>query len=267
MRRPSRRGGPSAEPEAVNGELSVASEDLEADSHEASTEDASESGGRDGHGREDKIGVLMTRKSEVSQTDPVPDIPQHCVDPLRILTRAREIKGSVTVGERASVESEEEEPAVNPRGSDPPSQPRPILRSTVATRRPVQPFGEILAQAAWARGFMGAARQAFVADGASANWRIHKRWFSDFTAILDFIHALTSIFASAMAGRSSGQGWAVSTDWIQRVWSGRVDEVIEALTVRQSELGDPEEGDKETSPRCVVADPLSSLRNNQGRMR
>jgi hypothetical protein len=266
IRGPSRRGGPSAEPEVVDGELSVAPEELEADSNDAATEDASESGKRDGHWREDKIGLLMTMKSAVSETDPVPDIPRHFVDPLRILKLAREIKGSVPIGERDPVESEEE-PAVNPRGPDLSSQPRPIVRTTVATRMPVKPFGEILAQAAWARGFMGAARKAFVADGASANWRVHRRWFSDFTAILDFIHALTYIFASAMAGRAYHQGWDAYTDWIQRVWSGRVDEVIEALTVRQSELGEPEEGDKETSPRRVVAGTLTYLRNNEGRMR
>jgi hypothetical protein len=43
--------------------------------------------------------------------------------------------------------------------------------------------------------------------------------------------------------------------------------VIVALEVRQSELGAPEETDGETSPRCVVAEALSYLRNNKDRMR
>jgi hypothetical protein len=114
---------------------------------------------------------------------------------------------------------------------------------------------------------MSAVRKAFVGDGASTNWTVHKRWFSDFTPILDFIHALSYIFASAMAGRAFRDGWDVYADWIQRVWSGRVEKVIEALAARQSELGEPEKGDKENSPRRVVAEALTYLRNNKERMR
>ncbi len=130
-----------------------------------------------------------------------------------------------------------------------------------------QRFGEILAWAAWARGFAAAGRKAFVADGASANWTIHKQWFSDYVAILDFIHALSYVFAAAMAGQGFRTGWEAYTAWIQQVWSGRVEEVIAALEVRQSELGAPEEADGETSPRRVVAEALTYLRNNKDRMR
>ena len=145
--------------------------------------------------------------------------------------------------------------------------PKPRVRTMVATREPAERFGEILAWAAWARGFAAAARKAFVADGASTNWTIQKRWFSDYVAILDFIHALSYVFAAAMAGRGFRAGWEAYTAWIQQVWSGRVDEVIAALEVRQSELGAPEESDGETSPRRVVAEALTYLRNNKDRMR
>ena len=145
--------------------------------------------------------------------------------------------------------------------------PKPRVRTMVATREPAERFGEILAWAAWARGFAAAARKAFVADGASANWTIHKQWFSDYVAILDFIHALSYVFAAAMAGQGFRTGWEAYTAWIQKVWSGRVDEVIAALEVRQSELGAPEEADGETSPRRVVAEALTYLRNNKDRMR
>src|SRR5262249_1085534 len=145
--------------------------------------------------------------------------------------------------------------------------PKPRVRTMVATREPAERFGGILAWAAWARGFAVALRKAFVADGASANWTIHKQWFSDFVAILDFIHALSYVFAAAMTGQGFRAGWEAYTSWIQRVWSGRVDEVIAALEGRQSELGTPEEVDGETSPRRVVAEALTYLRNNKGRMR
>ena len=113
----------------------------------------------------------------------------------------------------------------------------PELRTTVATRAPAKQFKAILAQAAWALGFATAKRKAFVADGAAVNWTTHKQWFSDFEAILDFIHALSYIFAAAMAGRSFGDGWKTYVAWIQEIWSGQVERVISALEARQSGVG------------------------------
>ena len=128
-------------------------------------------------------------------------------------------------------------------------------------------FGATLAAAARARGFYGAKRKAFVADGAETNWATQKRWFSDFTAILDFIHALSYVFAAAMAGRGFAAGWEVYVRWISWVWEGRVAKVIEELERRQTEVGMPAADESESSPQRVVAEALGYLRNNQQRMR
>jgi hypothetical protein len=48
-------------------------------------------------------------------------------------------------------------------------------------------------------GLYAAKRRAFVADGLSENWSVYKRYFSRWTAVLDFVHALTYVYA-AMAG-------------------------------------------------------------------
>jgi hypothetical protein len=145
--------------------------------------------------------------------------------------------------------------------------PRPELRTTVATRAPAKRFKSILAQAAWALGFATAKRKAFVADGAAVNWTTHKQWFSDFVAILDFIHALSYIFAAAMAGRSFRDGWETYVTWIQEVWSGHVERVISALESRQAELGQATKDEPETSPRRVIATTLGYLKTQKGRMR
>jgi hypothetical protein len=218
-----------------------------------------------GHWREDKIGVLMTMTGEVFSDDPCPEIPEHFVDPTRILKLAREIKGSVTVTEDAAGGPPESDAGDDP-GPAAASAPRPRVRTTVATRGNAKRFGAILAQAAYARGFAAAGRKAFVADGAATNWKTHKQWFSDYTAVLDFIHALSYVFAAAMAGRGFRAGWEAYTAWIQKVWSGRVEDVITALEARQSEVGTPEPGDPETGPRAVVAEALTYLRNNAARM-
>ena len=210
-------------------------------------EEADEEEPRHGHWREDKIGVLMTMTSEVSTTDPCPEIPEHFVDPTRILKLVREIKSGVSVPER-----DEPEAAVGAVESEPDAEsnwrPRPELQTTVATRAPAKTFKAILAQAAWALGFATAKRKAFVADGAAVNWTTHKQWFSDFVAILDFIHALSYIFAAAMAARSFRQGWEAYVDWIQKVWSGQIEQVIAALESRQAQLGQPTKDESETSP-------------------
>jgi hypothetical protein len=226
---------------------------------------------RNGHWREDKIGLLMTMTSKVSIDDPCPTIPENFIDPTRIFRLAREIKGHAGGAKNEATEPPESETqSLNDSDQDKDAAsatPKPRVRTMVATREPAERFGEVLAWAAWARGFAAALRKAFVADGAAANWTIHKQWFSDYVAILDFIHALSYVFAAAMTGQGFPTGWEAYTSWIQKVWSGRVDEVIAALEVRQSELGAPEEADGETSPRRVVAEALTYLRNNKDRMR
>lgn len=98
--------------------------------------------------------------------------------------------------------------AAEPARYQPPKVPR---RSAVATRQSWQRFGPLVAAAAWAAGFFGAARQAFVTDGAANHWTWWRRHFSSFTPVLDLIHALSYVFASAMAGRRFAEGWPVHT--------------------------------------------------------
>jgi hypothetical protein len=224
---------------------------------------------RTGHWREDKIGLLLTMTSEVSTDDPCPEIPENFIDPTRIFRLAREIKGHIKgAADDSTAPPEAMDDDDTAQNNDTAAAiPKPRVRTMVATRKPAERFGEIPAWAAWLRGFAAAVRKAFIADGASVNWTIHKQWFSDYVAILDFIHALSYVFASAMAGRGFGAGWEAFCVWIQLVWSGRVEEVITALEIRQAELGPPEESDGETSPRRVVAEALTYLRNNKDRMR
>ncbi|MBV8267451.1 MAG: hypothetical protein JO252_14095 [Planctomycetaceae bacterium] len=221
---------------------------------------------RRGHWREDKIGLLMTMTSAESAVDPCPTIPQTFINPLRIPKLVRELRKGCAPREDAVAESPETE------GEDPlecPEYTPPTVRvkSMVATRHEAASFGEIVAAAAQARGFYGARRKAFLGDGAESNWAVRKRWFSDFVAILDFIHVLSYIFAAAMAGRGFGPGWEVYVRWISWVWQGHVLKVIKELEQRQADLGLPGRDESETSPRRVVAEALRYLKNHQDQMR
>lgn len=210
--------------------------------------------------REMKVGCLWSMTSIVSAEDPCPQLPASFVDPERMRRMVREIKGFSA--SEASTEDETEKHRIDQR----PGRPEPLARSVVATRHEAETFGRLLASEAYQRGFSGAARKAFVADGSEANWGVWRRHFSHYAPILDFIHALTYVYAAAMAGRALKEGWQAYRAWAQWVWSGQTDRVIAALEVRQRELGEPTKETPQTTPSAIVAKSLGYLRNQRSRM-
>ena len=238
------------------------------------TEKADADEGRSGrHWREDKIGLLMTMKSEESTSDPCPEIPKNFIDPTRILKLSRELKAKTAAPQEAGKESSEPEVGVEALASGPSSTSEPtwtppevIEKRLVGSRVRWPAFGPILAQSAWAWGFYQAPRKAFIADGSENNWTIWREHFSSFEPILDFIHALSYVFAEAMAERRFGDGWRSYHGWITWVWKSDIAKVIEALAERQAELGEPLADDGETHPRRVVERSLGYLRNHQSQM-
>ena len=210
--------------------------------------------------REMKVGCLWSMTSQISAEDPCPQLPASFVDPERMRRMVREIKGF-----SASETSTEDETEVH-RIDERPGRPQPLARSVIATRHAVERFGKLLASEAHQRGFAGAARKAFVADGSEANWGVWRRHFSHYVPVLDFIHALTYVYAAAMAGRALKEGWQAYRAWAQWVWSGQTDRVIAALAVRQRELGEPAKETPQTAPSAIVAKSLGYLRNQRSRM-
>jgi hypothetical protein len=235
---------------------------------EAEQASDAEDGSTGKHWREDKIGLLMTMQSEVLASDPCPEIPEQFVDPTRILKLARELKKQALPSEEAVKETSEPEVGVETlaenRGQWKP--PEVQEKRLVGSRVRWPHFGPILAQAAWAWGFFEAKRKAFLGDGSDNNWTVWRQHFSSFVPILDFIHALSYVFAAAMAGRKFSEGWSIYERWIRWVWSGEVAQVIAALAQRQLELGTPLDADGETNARQIVAKALTYLQNHQSQM-
>ncbi len=219
-----------------------------------------------GHWREDRVGLLLTMHSDVSAADPCPEVPPSFLDAQRIPALVRELSRQVKAEDGEA--SEATDPAAAAGVQQEPSYTPPGVqkRKVVASRQPWRQFAPVLAAAAWGWGFQGATRKAFVADGAANNWTLQRRFFGSFVPILDFIHALSYVFAAALAGRPFAVGWACYRQWIAWVWQGRVSEVIAALSARQAELGLPEKDEPASSPRQVVASTLTYLRNHQGKM-
>lgn len=237
-------------------------------SAEATKDEAAPAQKKAGHWREDKIGLLLTMQSKASDRGPCPVIPRTFVDPKRISKLAREIRKQARQGEEAA------EPSADPEadaealeGGDKYEPPKPGSRKVVASRMPWPLFAVVVAAAAWALGFQGAKRKAFVGDGSDNNWEIQRRFFGSFVPILDFIHALSYVYAAAHAGRDRVLGWRLYCRWIKWVWGGQVSQVIEELGVAQAEVGLPEESDGETHPRVIVAEALRYLSNHAEKMK
>jgi hypothetical protein len=222
--------------------------------------------------REDKVGLLMTMSSERHAADPCPEIPASFVNPHWIPELAKQM------GQRGRARSSTEDPTdPPPAGAQPEAEQAPDkakweppeVRSKqfVATRRRWLEFGPMVAATAWSMGFYGALRKVFLGDGAENNWVLWRNHFSSFVPILDFIHALTYVFHSALAGRPFAEGWDVYQRWIRWVWTGEVEKVIAALAARQAELGPAAADAKATNPAQIVARALGYLQNHKDRMR
>jgi hypothetical protein len=171
----------------------------------ASPTDGKPTAGSQGDGlwKEYKAGVLMSMTSERHAEDPCPQLPATFADPGKMREIAREIKG-FTCESQVSSKAEEESPEFKKR----PGRPEVLVKSVVATCGDVDAFGPLLANAAYERGFHAAERKAFVADGSATNWSVWRKFFSQYTPIVDFVHALMYVYAGAMAGREANEGWS-----------------------------------------------------------
>ncbi len=223
---------------------------------------ASDDSSENGFWREYKAGVLMSMVSDEHAVDPCPDLPATFRDPGKMREMAREIKGfthesPVLLDTDESVELDSE---------DRDGRPKNLVRTVVATSGDVEEFGPLLAAAAHARGFHAAPRKAFVADGSATNWGVWRTYFSHYTPILDFVHALMYVYAAALAGCLPQEGWSRYCHWAQWLWGGQIDSLIAALGQRQQELGVPEPHEKGT-PRAQVAASLKYLTNQRSRMK
>jgi hypothetical protein len=231
------------------------------------------------HWHEYKGGLLQTLSSEVCTSDPCPQIPEFFLNQERMDKLAREITSVA-----ARVES-----SIHPPAPDEPSRseiaaivmgseeeqtamdykpPEVIDRDIVASRCDSQKFGRHLAALAWSLGFFAAKVKGFVGDGQNWIWTEWERHFKPygFVPILDFIHALTHVYAAAMAGNTAEDGWPVYVRWITAIWGGKTTSVIAELAIRQKELGLPTEEDGDTSPRKLITKTLTYLQNQQSRM-
>lgn len=218
---------------------------------------------RSGFWHESKVGCMLRMTSETSISDPTPTLPCTFTDRAKMHKMCSEIKGfSSTDVHESKVDLEDRELADELENCT----PKVLSRTVVASMLSSNKFGLHLAAAAYQQGFNAATRKAFVCDGQSANWKVWEQWFSHYTPIVDFIHALCYVYAASMAGRSTSDGWELYLQWAQLLWQGDVDLIINALAAEQSNIGLPTNDESTTSPRYNVARALTYLTNQRTRM-
>ena len=106
----------------------------------------------------------------------------------------------------------------------------PLVKTVVTTRRGYDHLGLALAAEAYQRGFNKATRKAFLGDGLQVNWSLWSRHFSHYTPIVDLMHALSYVYAAAVAcSPTIEDGWSLYLRWLPWIWAGNVAQVIEAL--------------------------------------
>lgn len=211
--------------------------------------------------RETQSGVLQTYLSKPSAQDPHPDVPVELTDPLWVVPKFSEIHRDQARADSRDAPAETldacasdigdvtgpSEPAAATAGSrtakpDPKANPPrwsggpPLVKTVVATRRGYDQLGLALAAEAYHRGFNKATAKAFLGDGLKVNWSLWSRSFSHYTPIVDLMHALSYVYAAAVAYSATiEEGWSLYLRWLAWVWSGNTPQVIEAM--RELALG------------------------------
>ena len=171
---------------------------------------------------------------------------------------------------RAKDQTDEQDRGRGKRGVDRqsrPGRPERLVRSVLASRKCAEEFGPMVHQAAWERNFFGAGATGFPGRRPAGELDDPASALCFFTPILDFVHALSYVFAAAFAGRPQAEGAEVYKRWIQAVWSGQVATILPELEARSADLGSPPSECADSDPRNLVFESLRYLKNNADRMR
>lgn len=208
--------------------------------------------------KEPKVACLATFSGRVHPSDPLPEVPDCLLNPLWVIPRVKQIKGC-PAGE-PPVETGAVSPSVEPKEKPPRWSPEPLVRSVVATFQPYEQLGRLAKVEAYHRGFAAAERKVFLGDGHLANWGLQKKRFSDYTPVVDLMHALAYVYQAALASTPDMEScWQHCRRWITWVWQGQADRVVDALR----RLVESSEGEVDEK----LSESLTYLTNNAGRMK
>ena len=232
---------------------------------------------RSTHWKEDKVGLCLAMHSDKHECDPAPEFPDWLAD-------AKVVREIARLGEceETPVKREETDSNALPSALDGmmslsgaislddellsetpwPDAPELLRREMIASTQDSESFGWHLEFTAWKHGTSAARRQAFVADGASVNWSIHRKHFSQMTGVLDLMHALSYAHRAAKELNQPGT-YRRFAEWI---WQGRVDLVIDELHAETDQFPLPENDSEDSDLRKHTRRALTYYQNHRVRM-
>jgi hypothetical protein len=230
---------------------------------------------RDACWREDKVASLLTMSTQSHDQDPHPELPRCFTQKREVVELVQGITGQGALADVVEtspempptlslVEPPEEEVKPQPRW-----QPKPLVRTCVATMESSEMFGPMVAAEAHRRHFFAAQARVFLGDGGAWIWTLHRTYFPTFEPIVDFVHALSHVYLAAKAlGDSAATVWERYLGWATACWQGRVAAVLEELRASLETMTPPPEGQevKPTDPYEVIRLTIGYLGNNQARM-
>lgn len=218
--------------------------------------------GQKTHWKQETGGLALSMTSEVHERDPCPEFPDwlfasDVVAEITSLASRRETPGN----DRDSQPDDEESPLESGGKAGFEWTPTIVSREMIASTEGTDVAGH-LEWVAWEHGITAAKRQAFVADGASSIWLIHKRYFSQMTPIIDLMHALSYAYRAAAVLDEEG----LYCRWARAIWQGRVGEVLAELKTHQDRLGLPPQDTSADDPRQRIHRALTYYTHHQSRM-
>jgi len=219
---------------------------------------------------ETKNAIFVSATSDTSVTDPEPQPPECFFDPTHVAQLTEMAKTKESARENDALPDERDTDSGTNKGKrvHPRHKPKRVHRTLISSMKNSKAFGKQMAREANRRRFGEAARKAFVGDGLTCNWSIHEEHFSDYTPILDFVHAVSYLYRASIScmGRCDA-AWELYTQWMTLTWQGRVAEVIKQLRDHQQRLGVAPEDAADDDPREQLRLVIQYLQNNHERMR
>jgi hypothetical protein len=227
-------------------------------------------GAHDPAWREDKIANLVTMSTECHDNDPHPELPGCFTKKRQVVELVQGVAGQGALADVLEATAEGPPLAVFEPTEETPEtdwRPEPLVRTCQATLSSSEAFGPMVAAEAKRRNFDAAQARAFLGDGGTWIWTLHRTYFPGFEPIVDFIHALTYVYLAAKAvGGSPPAVWERYLGWATACWQGRVASVLDQLRTTLAAMPPPEEEPKPIDPYEVIRLTIGYLSHNQGRM-
>ena len=217
------------------------------------------------HWKESRIALLASLSGPQHDIDPQPDLPPE----LRYQAIAEKLSEIGKTGSKCEPPTDDSAAADDSSASPSDGLVGPSLesRSVVASRQNWESFGPLLVSQAWHHGFAAATRKVFMSDGSSTIEKLQRTHFSRYTSVLDILHGLSYGLAAARA--ISGDEAAAEKQydaWAEKIWQGRVEDVINELIAHGAKLGEPHPDARSDDPREVLRVSRVFYENHAERM-